>query len=215
MTIAEMALYFDILQDKFGSPYFTNTEKSLLLNRAQIIFVKEMLPTDKDVDLNIETNADTVAVVSPLIVPLTGISNPFSGSITKVALQANLTALIPDALYWRVLAVGYTVDGTNFKPLKPVRHNDWYAFAENEFKSPTDDNPKYRETYIDFQVLPNNTSATIYFTILKYPVVVDIDTNVSSDLPDSIHDKIVSIALELAGIGTRDQMLFEMSKIKK
>lgn len=215
MTIAEMALYFDILQDKFGSPYFTNPEKSLLLNRAQIIFVKEMLPTDKDVDLNIETNADTVAVVAPLIISLTPISNPLNGSVTKISVQANLTALVSDALYWRVLNVGYSIDGTNFVPVTYVRHNDWYKLLDNYFKYPDDSNPKYKETYIDFQFLPNNTAADLYFTVLKYPVVVDIDTNVSSDLPDSVHDKIVSIACELAGIGTRDQMLFEMSKIKK
>lgn len=214
MTITEMARYFDILQDKFGSPYFTNPEKSLLLNRAQVIFVKEMLPTDADSDLSLETNADTVAVVSPLIVALTPIQNPSNGSVTKTNMQSNLTALIAGALYWRVLNIGYSIDGTSFVPVKYVRHNDWYAFMDNYFKNPDDSNPKYKETYIDFQFLPNNISANLYFTVLKYPALVDIDTNISSDLPDSVHDKVVSIALELAGIGTRDEMLSALSRLK-
>lgn len=216
MTIAQMATYFDILQDKFGAPYFTNTEKSLLLNRAQIIFIKEMLPTDKDVDLSIETNQDTLAIISPLIIPLTPITNPINGSVPKSIVQTNLSAILNNALYWRIINIGYTLDGgISFVPVKEVRHNDWYAFLDNYFKTPDDTNPKYKETYTDFQFLPNNSAASLYITVLKYPAIMDIDTNANTDLPDSIHDKIVAVALELAGLGTRDEMLVAVSKLNK
>ena len=43
MNIAEMHSWFDILQDKGDSPYFTTDEKTQFLNRAQMKFVNEHL----------------------------------------------------------------------------------------------------------------------------------------------------------------------------
>ena len=43
MNIAEMHSWFDILQDKGDSPYFTTDEKTQFLNRAQTKFVNETL----------------------------------------------------------------------------------------------------------------------------------------------------------------------------
>ena len=43
MNIAEMHSWFDILQDKGDSPYFTTDEKTQFLNRAQMKFVNEQL----------------------------------------------------------------------------------------------------------------------------------------------------------------------------
>ena len=43
MNIAEMHSWFDILQDKGNSPYFTTDEKTQFLNRAQTKFVNETL----------------------------------------------------------------------------------------------------------------------------------------------------------------------------
>ena len=43
MNIAEMHSWFDILQDKGNSPYFTTDEKTQFLNRAQMKFVNETL----------------------------------------------------------------------------------------------------------------------------------------------------------------------------
>lgn len=207
MTIAQMATYFDILQDKYGSPYFINTEKSLLINRAQVIFVKDLLPTEPNQIVNLEATQNTIMEITPIIVPLPNIVVPSTGIITYAALETALSGLISGAQFWRVLNIGYTTDNINFKAVKYVRHNDWFAFQENFFKNPDDTNPKVNEYYLGFQILPININANLLFTVLKYPVNVDIDGGISSDLPDFTHDKIIAIALELAGIGTRDQML--------
>ena len=215
MTIAQMATYFDILQDKYGSPYFINSEKSLLLNRAQILFVKELLPNDPDQLINLEATQNTIMEITPLIVPLTVLGIPSNGIITYTAIQTALSVLVPGSTYWRTIQFGYSIDGgISFVPVKYVRHNDWYAFAANYFKNPTDANPKVVESYNGFQIAPINVNAGLYATVLKYPIVVDIDGAISSDLPDFTHDKIVAIALELAGIGTRDQMLNALIEAK-
>jgi len=43
MNIVEMHSWFDVLQDKGDSPYFTVAEKTQFLNRAQTKFVNETL----------------------------------------------------------------------------------------------------------------------------------------------------------------------------
>lgn len=204
-----MAQYFDILQDKYGSPYFTNPEKSLLINRAQVIFVKELLPTEPNQIINLENTQNTLNEVSSLIIRLNPISSidPSSGLVSFADIQTELTARSAGAVLWRILSIGYSRDSVNFTPVKYVRHNDWFEFQDNYFKSPDQTNPKVVEYNAGFQLLPLNISTSLYFFVLKYPKNVDIDTVISSDLPDYTHDKIVAIALELAGIGTRDQML--------
>ncbi len=214
MTIAQMSTYFNILVDKYGSPYWTNPEISLLLNRAQIIFIKALMPTKIGETVDFETSEDTLNIVSPLIINLPVINVPSSGSITKASMLSNLQAVYPNAVYWRVLNIGYTLDNINFMPARYVRHNDWFKFQANYFKAPDNYNPIYRESYTDFQFLPVNTTAQLYITVLKYPIVMDIDNNINTDLPDSIHDNIVSIALELAGIGTRDQTMSQLLALK-
>lgn len=212
MTIAGMAQLFDILQDKYGSPYFTNAEKSLLLNRAQTEFVNSFLPTDGD-EKNIELSEDAMAQLDTLIYTLPYTTMNSSGLVTKASIETALQAIVPGALLRRRLNTGWVYGGKT-KPVGFVRHNDWYKFVANYFKAPSLDNPKMNETATAYQFAPVNTSAKLYFTVLKYPVVVDIDTAVDSDLPDHTHNKIVALALEFAGIGSRDENLAQLLQLK-
>ena len=43
MNIQEMHSWFDVLQDKGDSPYFTVAEKTQFLNRAQTKFVNDVI----------------------------------------------------------------------------------------------------------------------------------------------------------------------------
>lgn len=214
MTITTMATFFDLLQDKYGAPYFTNTEKSLFLNRAQVAFVHELLFPDKDedIDLNIEYSQDTIAKVAPLIFTLPYLQMNSSGYVTKAAIQTSLNSMLNGAILWRPLSIGF-VSGVNSRSVSYVRHNDWWKFQENYFKTPSMDNPKCKETVTEYQFLPINLNAQLYFDVLKYPLTVDIDSVVSSDLPDFTHNEIVAIALALAGVCSRDQALLELKQV--
>ena len=54
MTAAEMGDFFDLLQDKHNAPYFTNSEKSDLLNTAQNNIVQSavngILDSEKEIE---------------------------------------------------------------------------------------------------------------------------------------------------------------------
>jgi len=209
-----MASYFDLLQDKYGSTYYTDAEKSLFLQRAHIEFIKELFPVEDRSNTNAELSQDTISQIAPLIyeIPYTNMNS--SGVITKAAVQAALTAMSATALVWRPLAIGWEL-GASKKPLKYLRHNDRWEFADNYFKRADSANPKIRETYTSYIVEPVSVSAKVYFTLLKYPAVVDITGGVSSDLPDFTHDRIVAIALELAGVASRDAALAQLLQLKK
>jgi len=218
MIITQWANYFDILQDKFGSPYFTDAEKSLLFNRALIQYVAEFLPVEEPGSLNVEMDRDSIASLSPLIYELPALNMTSAGIILKSTIQGSLTAQITGGVLWRELALKATL-GTDVNPPNYTRHNDWAQFLNNSFKSPTDGNPKYYETALDFRFLPINTITNYVFTVLKYPVSVVIDSvapsnNVSSDMPDFTHDKIIAIALELAGISSRDEALITLKNTR-
>jgi hypothetical protein len=220
MTIIEMGNWFDLLQDKYGSPYFTDTEKSLLFNRAQVGYVKNLLwPDGNEQPETLELTQDTFSQVAPLIFALPYIQMTSGGLITKTTLQTSLTNTQPGAIVWRPLSIGWTLGG-NVRPISFVRHNDWWAFQQNYFKAPTTENPKFRETAAAFEFLPVSISARVYFTVLKYPITVNLDydtpaNNINSDLPDFTHDKIVALALEYAGISSRDEALAQLVQLKK
>lgn len=218
MVIAQWATYFDVLQDKFGSPYFTDTEKSLLFNRALVQYVGEFLPVEEPGQLNVEMDRDTISSLAPLIYELPALNMSGAGIITKATIQGSLTAQIAGGILWRELALKATL-GTNVNPPNYTRHNDWAQFLNNSFKTPTDGNPKYYETALDFRFLPINTITNYVFTVLKYPVVVLVDSvtpgnNINSDMPDFTHDKIIAIALELAGISSRDEALITLKNTR-
>lgn len=210
MNIATMSSWFDILQDKYGSAYYTDSEKSLFLNRAQIEFVNEFLPKGpKENQINIELSQDTISQISPLIYELPSMAMNSSGIITKAAIATALDNLSSGALVWRPLSIGWEYSGTK-KPVTYMRHNDRWKFEDNFFKKPSLKSPKVRETSTTYVFGPISTTPRIYFTILKYPQEVDITTDVDSDLPDFTHNKIVAMALEFAGVGSRDILLSQL-----
>lgn len=213
MNIATMSSWFDILQDKNGSSYFTATEKSLFLNRAQIEFVDELFRGDGKQEPNIEDSQDTISKIAPLVYELPYLVMNSAGVITKASVTTGLTNIIASGVVWRPLAIGIEL-GKLKVPAKYLRHNDRWEFEANYFKRPTTKNPKVRETYTSYIFSPVSVSSRVYFTILKYPLEVDITNSISSELPDHAHDRIVAIALEFAGVGSRDTIMTQLLQLQ-
>lgn len=214
MNIATMVSYFDILQDKYGSTYYTNAEKELFLQRAHIEFVKELLPVNESSKENIELSQDTISQIAPLIYELPFMNMDSSGIVSKSSIQTALTNAVAGGILWRPLSIGLYLSGKNV-PAKYVRHNDRWEFANNYFKKPSNTNPKVRETGTNYVFEPILTGAKVYFTVLKYPALVSISTPTNSDLPDHTHDRIVAIALELSGVASRDVALTQLLQLKQ
>lgn len=220
MTAAEMGQYFDLLQDKFSSPYFTDAEKTVFLQRAQVGFVRDLLfPEERQDKVNLELSQDTLNQVNTLIRTLPYFNMSSNGLIPKTGVATALNTLSSGAVLWRPLSIGWTVGGDT-RPVKFVRHNDIWEFKQNYFKNPSSLSPKWTEDGINYTIYPTYSGAKIYFTVLKYPTPIVVDSvtpanNVNSDLPDHTHDRVVALALEYAGVSSRDEALAQLLQIKR
>jgi hypothetical protein len=211
MTITTMVDYFDLLQDKYGSPYFTTAEKERWLIQAEWDLIAQFLPKDGG-EINVELNANTWMVFNPISYPLTANMNG-SGAITKTTLESALAvALGFTSKIIRPLAITWT-SGVVTKPVKFTRFNNWATFLRNVFKVPTEDFPRYYENASSYIISPIDTGATITVTVLRAPRPMSVSGGFTSELSEVFHNDIVSRALELAGVGSRDQMLSELKKL--
>lgn len=206
MVYSQMKDYFLILKDKYGSPYFTDDEIALFLNRAQIDDIVSLFPIDGN-KINVELNHNTMARIEPLLftVPQTMTSG---GLVSKATVASSLS---PATGIIRLLAVAYT----NGKPAKATRYNNWFTYLHNIFKSPTVNNPRYIETATTWGFLPIDETSQVIFYGVRYPITLLADGSVNCELPEFTHNDIVSRALELAGVGSRDQMLSELKKLNQ
>jgi hypothetical protein len=211
MTITLMKDYFNLLQDKYGSPYHTDTEIETYLNRAQLDYVTDLLPPDGS-ELNIELNQNTIMRIHPILFT-TGNVNMVSGTgaVLRTALDSAIVAAtgITGAKLLRVLAIGWN----DARPVTYTRKNNWYSYINNIFKAPSDKKPRTHEDGASWVFRPIDTTANLVFMGVRYPVSVSISGAIDCELPDLVHNDIVARALELAGIGSRDEMLAQLQKL--
>jgi hypothetical protein len=211
MTAAQIEEYFDLLTDKVGSPYFTQSEKSNFLNRAQIEYVNRTIPSNEGGIVNLEMNQDVMGNVYTLIYETASLTSNSSGEILKTAVQSALNAASSATEpFMKIMNVSYSG-----YPVKYTPHNDWYAVENNSFKAGTSTSPKYRQLANKFIFSPINTSTPIKFTLLKYPKDINLATLVTSELPDQTHKTIVEIGVELASISMRDTELTQANQIQQ
>lgn len=213
MTTVEMMTWFDILQDKYGSPYFTDSEKLLFLNRAQWEYVNATIPSNEGGIVDVEVTENILKNVSTLLFELTPLTQNSSGIITNANINSTLQTVSSDisAEFVKIMRIKVVKNGRTY-PAKFARHNDIDAFHNNYFKKPTYNTPKYTLQNGGFQFNPTDTVASIYFTVLKRPK--DMTLVVNSELPQITHNEIVALGLQFAGVASRDEILQQMNNLQ-
>src|SRR5690242_8770690 len=127
MTIAQMKDYFMILQDKHGSPYYTDAEIETFINRGQLYEINALLPVDGS-EINVELNQNTMMRIAPILFSTIQNMNGTTGKVLRTALD---TAISGSVL--RVLSIGWE----DARPVKYTRHNNWFSYITNAFKNPS------------------------------------------------------------------------------
>lgn len=208
MTVTEQLQWFDILQDQFGTPYFTDTEKLFFLNRGQYEYVKNLFPGNEGGIMNIEIDWNVIQNVSPLIWEVSEMAMNSSGVISDADVVTNLRSISGDATADIFYILGVEIrKGTSKQPAKILRHNDRSAFEGNYFKKPSNTNYRYLIQNNGYKFKPIDTTSRVAFTVIKTPVEMAISPAVECELPVSTHNEIVAYGLQFAGIASRDEVL--------
>jgi len=200
MTTAQALDIFKILQDKYASPSLIDSEILKFLNMAQYERINRILPDDMGGVVNFEMDQNISANIQHLIYPLTGLSatsDVLTTSTINTALAASAGA---GSTYLRVLNM--SVSG---KPAKYVRQNNVLTQAVNYFKVPSASAPKYTLIATGFRLYPSPAAASVDVTVMKKPK--EITVAVSPEWDDYNMNLILMIALQLAGVSTRDEEL--------
>lgn len=232
LTFLEMKDYFDILHDKYNSGYFTDDEKALFLNRAQMIFLNEHLERELDGALNfyerghidarsIENTLGNTDILYPLVVSdmseINGsgdrLATNSSGFLSRSDLLSAITQNSGQSTNpMKILYFGIDVSGEIYPTsAEYVRQNDILKFLKNSFLSPTSSQPLWTNDNNGYQFYPKEI-LNLTASVLRYPV--EMSDSVDCELQGSTHDRIVSIALELAGVGTRDENLLKLNNFR-
>jgi hypothetical protein len=214
MTVTELVDFFDRIQDKYGSPYFTTAEKEQFLNQAQLGLISDSLPKEGDEE-NIERNANVWTMFNPLFFSTTSTMNS-SGLITKSSLETALTTLLGFTVsIIRPLSITWA-DTNGTRSVKgPTRQNNWGAYKNNVFKVPVESDPRYYETNTDYVIEPINTAITLTINGLRYPKPISVSGAQTAEISALHHKDVVARALEIAGIGSRDEIMAQLQKMNK
>ena len=183
-----------------------------------------------------ESSADGYEQIRPLIREITVNSkNVDSGALLagdigfpamrdKLDAQSSLApynywypANYSDSQIMVILGVTHANSGTR---VRFVKNFEAYKYEKNIFRQPKSHQPIYTMTGEVIRIKPNSTAGNPFIVqLIKEPLKMKLDitdnNSIDCELPDICHDEIMAIALDDAGIATRDQALMQLNAASK
>lgn len=200
MTTAESLDIFKILQDKYASPSLIDSEILKFLNMAQYERVNRILPDDMGGVVNFEFDQNTAFNIKHLIYPLSSLSATSDVLLNSTINSALAATAGAGSELMRVLNVS-----VNSKLAKYVSTNNVLAQSVNYFKTPSSNFPRYSIQATGLKFYPTPDPSTISLVVLKKPKTISLTSDPEWD--DYNMNLILMIALQLAGVSTRDEEL--------
>lgn len=213
MTIEQMHERFDLIQDKYESPYFTANEKDHFINLAQnSMYLKldftpfEYVGQQANVSRSFESSEFNSQHLKPFIIE--GLdATPSTGVVTNDNLNSLIQSYTGDNSdeVHRVISVS-----VNGEDVRWVRHNDLNRFRRNKYLEPNAEYPVFTYSDKGITIEPHSNSCKV--SVLRKHRDVSHENSISSEFPEHLHYKILYDALMLSGIPVKD---FEMSALKE
>jgi hypothetical protein len=196
MIATEMREWFDVLQDKYNTPYFTDNEKDEFLTDAQWDFINEYIGDNENAP-QLGKNKSAVAAISTLIttVPITTAAD---GQATDTLIN---TALSTKEIILPLALKPATGEAAHF-----LNHNDIGKAEANTFKAGIATAPNYTIENGLAQLYPKMVYTALEVTALTKPLTI-------TDLPEHIHRKQVAKAMTKTGLVTEDEALTMMERV--
>jgi len=191
---------FDILQDKYGAPYFPDDWKVKLFNKAQFAYLGQVIPDNQGGRVNVELDSNVAHNVAPLIFPLS--VNSSSGLVSNAVLASALaSASHAGAKVSRILNIR-----AGDYPVRWARHNNIWEYYANTFKHPrSPDKIRFTIESTGLRFYPTDDSVSLSITVLKEPKQVSL--SVDPEFSDYVCYEIIKIMLLDAGVSVRDEEL--------
>jgi len=183
-----------------------------------------------------ESSADGYEQIRPLIREITVNSRStdsgalLEGDIGFPALRTALDTqsnLLPYSSYYPssysgsevmvVLGVTHANTGTR---VRFVKNFEAYKYEQNVFRQPKEHQPIYTMNGETIRIRPESTAGNPFIVqLIKEPLKMAYDitqqNSVHCELPEPCQDEIMAIALDDAGIATRDQALMQLNAASK
>lgn len=205
MNTATAIQYIKVLQDKYGSPELTDDEITTFLDNAQFEYLNRLLPDNQGGETNFELNIDTLSNIQHLIVqvPITATGGTFL--VSSVAADANIT---PDGFHNMVSinVAGSTrtdIPDSSTDYFRFLKKNNIGAFYKNFFKRPATTKKRYSLVSGSVLLYPK-ADYILNVVVVKNPKTFASGTTLWGDYQMY---SIIAIALQLAGVSTRDEEL--------
>lgn len=211
MTSAQALSKFDILLDKYGSPYFEESEKLEFLNMAQNEVLNRFVPDSLGGVVNFELDQNTFHNIRNLVWSLDLAASSTSGDssiFTTTSINSELVTRTSDSStsLFRVLSlsidVGSSSTGFIETGIKFSKVNNFAKSTSNFFKKASQSAPIYTYESTYFRVLPRVTSF-VRFRVIKTPKVMTSGN--SPDWDDYVMNQVILQAVKLAGVPLRDE----------
>lgn len=218
MDISAMKSYFDLLTDKFNSPYFTDGEVERFLNSAQIEFAnkivfEQLFPSMRQGERGAQPlgSAESTMEGSEALDTIIEIDQAVTTSAAGAITRSDIETALSNRKYMHILSVYTPSSGTTNlgadRIVRYVKHNDYIRSKQNDYKRPTPNDPVYRVHSGGIKIDPVTAAEPILLTLIRKPIEVSISGGIDCELPEFTHEMIVAIAVELAGIASRDEAL--------
>jgi len=120
-----------------------------------------------------------------------------------------------------VMVVLGVVHANSLMRVRFVKNFESYKYEYNVFRQPKNHQAIYTMQGDMIRVKPDSLGGNAFIVqLIKEPIRMELDVtsevnSIDCELPDVCHDEIVAIALDDAGIATRDQALMQLNAVSK
>lgn len=213
MVVQKLHLYFNLLLDKFGSPYFTDEEVDVFLNAGQNELYQQYFPDNEDYLYNIELNQHTLNVFNKLI------DTKSIEPEVQVDPETSEESVIPikQILYVDIDSIRevsriLNVITEDDEVVSFMRYNDLAKASQNDFLKPDGNIYYFKFIKEGIEIIPSSDK-NILITYIKEPLEINKGTNQTSELASFLHYDLVVEAINKAGVATRDEAMAQLNQI--
>ena len=210
MTTQGAVNLFRLLIDKYGSPYFTDSEVIDLLMMAHYEYINRLIPDNQGGVVNMEFDSNVLQNLKPLIWQV-AVNSTSGGLVATATLDTALRTASGDSTteVLRILGIGY-----NDTEVRYLKHNNLWSFVNNVYKAPSTSKVRFTVRGDGYQFYPQTTLNNLTFSLLKKPKTLALTpTPVNPELGDYQMMSVVALAVKLAGVSVRDEELLQDARL--